>query len=166
MKDLIKAMESIIDIGNQTKPQPGGWGIYSYCDVNAICGGGAGGFYWFNEEQQLLELSRYLCWFFLSEDEEHDPILFAENGKISDALAAKEIDWETARGRLNQSLEGWVQVEWWEQVDELIAGPGQFAEEKRNYFWIEQADNVDEEDVQPIPPEQLDAFLEWLSSYA
>ncbi len=166
MENQFERMESLIQSAGNNVPQIDSWGMYFYCDVNVPCGGGSGGFYWFDNESEMLELARYLCWMFPITEDDHDPILFRENGKIIDALVAKQFDLEKGKELINDLLEGSLQVSWWGEVKELISGESEFAKEMRSSFWDEQENGAsDEENFHPISGDKVQDFLDWLAEY-
>lgn len=166
MEKHVERMESLIQAAGENNPKINGWGIYSYCDVNTPCGDGGGGFFWFDNAKDMLELSRYLCWMFPISADEHDPELFQENGKIIDALVAKQASLEKGKQMLNELLEGSIQVSWWGEVKELLTDDLLFCNDIRSSFWdLRDNGSSETENIQPIPDNLEGEFLQWLKEY-
>ncbi|MAT45435.1 MAG: hypothetical protein CL609_24165 [Anaerolineaceae bacterium] len=166
MIDHAQYLDDLVDQANANDPTMDGWGMYFYCDVGAACGGGQGGFYWFANKAELLEMAKYVSWIFPPFQGDNDLELLEENHELIQRVISDEITLEDARIKLNEALAGLIQVSWWGRVPELLDGDGEELKVIRSYYWSQFAEEVEDEDnFTPIPPDHQVEFLKFVKEF-
>ena len=151
-------------------PRPENWAFFSYDDGPVICGGGMGALLWFDDADVLWGfLGNHFAWCAPGAG----PAEAADVRGIIDGFQAAEADPEETRAALNAALAGYVQVEWWGTLEELIGGDTAFGRRVRDSWRVntrpshapgdeDGMDADDEERGDPVPTEDVQAFVAYL----
>jgi len=149
------------EIANQQLDQSN-YGLYVSIGGNLPSAGG--GFLWFNNKQDFLELTHHLAYFYL---DGHNPDtnnnIWDTINPIVDQLQSLKISMEKARTELNSKLEPiLVEIVWWGTLADLSQSGDPFSQDIRESFWY---DHTQEEKTLPIPEELMAEFVVWVGNY-
>jgi hypothetical protein len=155
--DCWSTAQDIAEQAHDADPRERNYGLFSLSDRHPALGGGTGGFLWFESQSALLDfLANQYVNFNCPPAEE----LTAAVHKAVKA-AVEEMGSSDVKGmssELNRLLKGIVQMTWAGTFDELLSGAGNFDRKLRSRF-------RDEESQEPISPDEVEDFLEFLSTY-
>jgi hypothetical protein len=138
-------------------------------DAPACCGGGVGGFAWFDDQAAMFTFVHdYFAWAPLVLDDSNQ--LHQELGVAVQALFEDEVLLEheaKLREAFNEAFKTKFQIRWWGPFSSLLRDEDDFAAELRRSFWEEHDPSGDsqgdsEAQSRPIPAESLPSFVEFI----
>ncbi|MGI5939693.1 MAG: hypothetical protein ACOX8V_03255 [Thermoleophilia bacterium] len=150
------------------EPRRGDWGYYSYLDRPACCGGGIGGFAWFDDQQAMYTfIHDFFAWAPVVLDgptERNEK--FAPNVQALFENQALVADESRLRKAFNEAFKGEFQIEWWGPFSSLLDDGDGFPAEVRGKYW-ESHTHTDGDGPQhdPIPVDRLQEFVEFIRYY-
>jgi hypothetical protein len=149
------------------EPQPGDWGFFSCLDRPACCGGGVGGFSWFDDQQAMYAfIHDYFAWapVILDGPTERNETFGPDVQALFDdeSLVADE---SRLREAFNEVFTGEFQIRWWGPFSGLLEDAGELPSEVRASFWQEHAGEDDEAQRKPIPGDIVPEFVEFIRYY-
>lgn len=161
-QDAAYTYEDIMDRDPRKFP----FGYFAYSDAAPPFGGGIGGFLWASSERDAVRM-------LVEQDlpshvpfRDADPNELAEVRKILAPVFNGDRSLMQVRKPLNKELENVVQIEWAGTFEDLTHGDDEFARKVRADF---QSLSDDESPAtggaNPISPEELDDFVEFLTTY-
>jgi hypothetical protein len=125
-QDASRQKARLADVASRRDPRRAPWGYY-VCDDNVF---GAGLFLWFNTRQGLLQ--------FLADYEGPDqggaddvPRVRAGMRKVANQVLAGRLGLEKGRLRFNKVLQGYLDIEWIGQFEEMLSGKHPLAQKVR-----------------------------------
>lgn len=149
------------EIANQELDQ-NNYGLYVAMGGNLPSAGG--GFLWYKNKSDFLELTRHLAYFYMDvQDPDTNNTIWDDIAPIVDQLQSNQLTMEEARTQLNTELEPiLVEIVWWGTLLDLSQSEDSFTKDIRESFWYDQ---TEEEKTLPIPQEMMADFVEWVGNY-
>lgn len=139
------------------------YGYLAFGDAPAGIGGGTGVFAWFASHAERLDfwVDKELGEYWLSETPrgESDAVKAAIRAAVAEVGGLGAGDAPVSKA--NAILSGMIELKWWGELDDLLAGSTEFAIALRSDF-LEEENDGDSVVPRAIAPGELDEFVEFL----
>jgi hypothetical protein len=155
-----------LSVSAQRDPRLCEWGLFSWGDAPPACGGGVGGFQWFESLAQLLEfITDWSPATYMTFDEEAEWL--SQRDRLQTIASQWNRDPAGTLEKLNAELKGLLQIDWIGSWNDLKAGNEAFSIRVRNAFAENQSRSAGISGDGAKQSSQIsdDAFVAFLAEY-